>query len=135
MLVDIRKIKPFETIENENKLQNIINLKNAVFGEYKYSFENKGFINAGVRFVNYSSLGDLLVEPRINLEYPITNNFRLKTAIERRNQPISQLVEFDNIELRLENNLWRLSDGKQFPLLSSDQISGGLLYRYKNFNY
>lgn len=134
LLVDIRKIKPFETIENESKLQDINNFKNALFGEYIYSFANKGFINAGVRFVNYSSLNRFLVEPRINFEYPITNFLRFKTAIERRNQPISQLVEFDNIELRLENNLWRLSDNKQFPLLSSDQISGGLLYRYKKLS-
>ncbi|WP_299158240.1 TonB-dependent receptor [uncultured Tenacibaculum sp.] len=134
LLVDIRKIKPFETNENERKLQDINNFKNALFGEYIYSFANNGFINAGVRFVNYSSLNRFLVEPRINFEYPITNSLRFKTAIERRNQPISQLVEFDNIELRLENNLWRLSDNKQFPLLSSDQISGGLLYRYKKLS-
>ncbi|WP_075343869.1 TonB-dependent receptor [Tenacibaculum agarivorans] len=134
LMVDIRKIKPFETSENEDDLQDINNLKNAVFGEYTYAFKNKGFLNGGLRFVHYSSLDKFLVEPRINFEYPITNQLRFKTAVERRNQPISQLVEFNNTELRLENNLWRLSDGEQFPLLSSNQVSGGLLYHHNKLN-
>lgn len=122
----------------ENKIENAIqdnnNLKNAAFGEYTFNLKNKGYINAGLRLVYYSSLDQFLLEPRINLEYSISNHLRLKTALERRNQPISQLVEFNHTELRLENELWRLSDKNQFPLLSSNQISGGLLYHYKGLN-
>ena len=135
LLVDIRKIKPFETSDNESSLQDINNLKNALYGEYTYTFDNKGFINGGLRFVHYGSLERFLVEPRVNFEYPIFKNVRFKTAVERRHQPISQLVEFNNTELRLENNLWRLSDDKQFPLLKSDQFSGGLLYKYKKLKH
>ena len=120
--------------EFESSGQDNYNLKNALFGEYTYFFKNKGLINGGLRFSHYSSLNKFLVEPRVNFEYPISDKLRFKTAIERRNQPISQLVEFNHTELRLENNLWRLSDEDQFPLLSSNQISGGLLFHQKNFN-
>ncbi|CAM1344604.1 TonB-dependent receptor [Tenacibaculum amylolyticum] len=131
--VVISKENPIDA-EFESSGQDVSNLKNAFFSEYTYYFKNKGYINAGVRLVHYGSLNDFLVEPRINFEHPLGNRFRIKTAIERRNQPISQLVEFNHTELRLENNLWRLSDNQQFPLLSSNQISGGLLYHYKNLN-
>ncbi|WP_299440153.1 TonB-dependent receptor [uncultured Aquimarina sp.] len=120
--------------ELERSVQDDNNLKNAIFGEYTYNFKNSGIINGGLRFVHYSSLDQFLLEPRINFEYPIGDRFRFKTAIERRNQPISQLVEFNHTELRLENELWRLSDNEQFPLLSSNQISGGILYHFKNLN-
>ncbi|MDY8134894.1 TonB-dependent receptor [Aquimarina sp. 2201CG5-10] len=129
----IRKEKPIDA-EIDNSEQDDYNLKNALFGEYTFNFKNKGLINAGVRLVHYSSLDEFLIEPRINFEYPLGDRLRIKTAIERRNQPISQLIEFNHTELRLENELWRLSDNEQFPLLSSNQISGGLLYHYKNFN-
>ncbi|MCF2875216.1 MULTISPECIES: TonB-dependent receptor [unclassified Tenacibaculum] len=129
----ISKENPVEN-KLEQSIQDDTNLKNALFGEYTFSFKNKGFVNGGLRFVHYSSLNKFLVEPRINLEYPITSSLRFKTALEKRNQPISQLVEFNHTELRLENELWRLSDGEQFPLLSSNQISGGLLYHHKNLN-
>lgn len=123
-------------VENslESSRQDDENLKNALFGEYTYSFKNTGLINAGLRLAHYTSLGEFLIEPRINFEYPLGDRFRFKTAIERRNQPISQLVEFNHTELRLENNLWRLSDDQQFPLLTSNQISGGILYHFKNLN-
>jgi len=133
LIVGIKKNEPFETDGNESLTQDRNNLKNAVFGEYTFNLKNKGMINTGLRLVHYSSLHTFMIEPRINFEYPITKHLRLKTAIERRNQPISQLVEFNNTELRLENNLWRLSDGEDFPLLSSNQLSGGLLYKNKNF--
>ena len=129
----ISKEKPIDN-EFENSNQDDKNLKNAVFGEYTYSFKNKGLINTGLRGVHYSSLDKFLLEPRLNFEYPLTRKIRFKTAIERRNQPISQLVEFNHTELRLENNLWRLSDDNQFPLLSSNQVSGGFLYSFKNLN-
>ncbi len=131
--VVISKEEPFDGALERSE-QDDSNLKNAIFGEYTFFFKNKGFINTGLRFLHYNSLDEFLIEPRINLEYPLSDRFRFKTAIERRNQPISQLVEFNHTELRLENNLWRLSDNKQFPLLSSNQISGGLLYHHKNLN-
>ncbi len=120
--------------ELDRSEQDDSNLKNALFGEYTFNLKNSGFINTGLRLVHYSSLDHFLIEPRINFEYPISNRFRFKTAIERRNQPISQLVEFNHTELRLENELWRLSDDDQFPLLSSNQVSGGILYHFKNLN-
>lgn len=129
----ISKENPVDN-ELERSLQDDTNLKNALFGEYTFSFQNKGFINGGIRLVHYNSLNKFLFEPRINFEYPLNNQLRIKTAIEKRNQPISQLVEFNHTELRLENELWRLSDGEQFPLLSSNQISGGLLYHHKNLS-
>jgi len=132
--VIISKEKPLDA-EKESSLQDNDNLKNALFGEYVYQFKNKGFLNTGLRFVHYSNLGNFLIEPRLSFEYPLHKNFRIKAAIERRNQPISQLVEFNHTELRLENNLWRLSDGKDFPLLSSNQISSGLLFHHNKLTF
>ena len=131
--VVISKENPIDD-ELERSVQDDENLQNALFGEYTFNFKNKGLINAGVRLVHYSSLDEFLVEPRVNFEYSLTDRLRIKTAVERRNQPISQLVEFNHTELRLENELYRLSDDELFPLLSSNQISGGILYHYKNLN-
>ncbi|WP_420572897.1 TonB-dependent receptor domain-containing protein [Kordia sp.] len=131
--VIIRKEKPLDN-EIEDSGQSDTNFKNALFGEYTLTFKNNAFLNAGIRFVHYNSVDRFLVEPRINFEYPLNDRFRVKTAIERRNQPISQLIEFNHTELRLENNLWRLSDNNQYPLLSSNQVSGGILYSHKNLN-
>ncbi|NMH88403.1 TonB-dependent receptor plug domain-containing protein [Flavivirga algicola] len=129
----ISKESPFDA-ELESSNQDNNNLKNALFGEYTFNFKNKSLISGGLRLVHYNALDEFLIEPRVNFEYQINNQLRFKTAIERRNQPISQLVEFNHTELRLENQLWRLSDNEQFPLLSSNQVSGGLLYHHNKLN-
>lgn len=126
--VNITKTKPTEPEENLSLIQKDANLKNALFGEYIRKTKNLGIISAGIRFVNYSNTKKTLIEPRINAEYPISKAIRIQGSLERRHQPISQLVEFNQTELRLENNLWRLSDNEMYPLLKSDQISFGLLF-------
>lgn len=104
------------------------NFKNVLFGEYTIIQSNSGIFKMGLRAAHYGSLAKIYLEPRLNMELPIAKNLRLRAGLERRNQPISQLIEFNQTELRLENNLWRLSDNVDFPLLQSHQISSGLLF-------
>ncbi|WP_421804710.1 TonB-dependent receptor plug domain-containing protein [Flagellimonas sp.] len=104
------------------------NLKNVLFGEYSIRKEKGNLFKIGLRAVHYGSLGRFLIEPRLNLEIPLSPSFRIRTGYERRNQPIAQLIEFDQTELRLENNLWRLSDNADYPLLQSNQFSAGILF-------
>ncbi|MFK7781102.1 TonB-dependent receptor plug domain-containing protein [Psychroserpens sp.] len=117
-----------DTEDNINIDNTDYNLKNALFAEYEYNTNNSSVIGIGLRAVHYSSLKNGYLEPRINAEYKIGENLRIKGSLERRHQPISQIIEFDQGELRLENSTWRLSNDTDSPLLRSDQISTGLLY-------
>ncbi len=126
--IDQIKTEPLTPEDNVSLIERDSNLKNAVFGEYNYKTKTSGIIGGGIRIVHYSSIGKVYIEPRINTEIPLRENFRLKASIERRHQPISQLIEFNQTELRLENNIWRLSDERDYPLLKSDQVSAGLLF-------
>ncbi|NQY31035.1 MAG: TonB-dependent receptor plug domain-containing protein [Flavobacteriaceae bacterium] len=127
--VGISKIKPLEPEENENFPQDSKNLKNVLWGEYQFSGKLLKYFSFGSRFVHYSSLENLYFEPRLSSEFSLVKKqLLLKVSAERRHQPISQLVEFNQTELRLENNLWRLSDNNDYPLLKSNQVSVGLLF-------
>ncbi len=103
------------------------NQSNSVYGEYQFKPQNKGLVSIGVRGSHYSILDEVFIEPRVNLEYPITKAIRIKGTGELRYQPVSQLIEFEDTQLRLENNIWTLSDGDEFPILKSTQFSGGFL--------
>jgi len=119
-----------ETImENRNDR----NIKNSVFSQFNFNFKNTGFINVGLRAVHYSSMKKIYLEPRLNIEYPLNNLFRVKAGLERRNQPISQTIEIDLGELRPENNTWNLSTSDGFPILTSNQYTAGLLFNSKNW--
>ena len=110
-----------------NVERNEINRAHSIYTEYTHSFANKGFLSLGARTSHYSTVNDQFVEPRANLEVPISAGIRLKGSFEKRYQPISQLVEFEDTQLRLENNIWTLSDGSDIPVLESTQFSGGFL--------
>lgn len=126
--IEISKTSALESEDDFEQPVNESNLKNVLFGEYVLQKENSGLLNMGLRAVNYGSLGKLYLEPRLNMELPVSKSIRLRTSLERRNQPISQLIEFNQTELRLENNLWRLSDNLDYPLLQSNQIATGFLF-------
>lgn len=122
----------FETPLNES--DRVKNKANAVYANYKLSPKNKSFINLGVRASHYSEINKFYIEPRVNIEYPISNVLRAKATGEMRYQPISQLIEFEDTQLRLENNLW-IHANDEVPVLQSTQFSGGLLFSKKGWNF
>ncbi len=127
----ITRDSDFENLINESDL--VKNTSNTVYANYKFLPDNKGFINLGVRASHYSVIDDFYIEPRINIEYPITDFLRAKATAELRYQPISQLVEFEDTQLRLENNIW-IHANEEIPILESLQFSGGLLFSKDNWN-
>jgi len=132
VLYNITREGEFESPIDANDL--IKNNANSIHANYKFSTKNKGLLNLGIRTSHYSVVEGLYVEPRIHVEYPITETLRIKATGERRYQPISQLVEFEDVQLRIENNLWIHSDNEDIPLLESTQFSGGLLFSEKGWN-
>lgn len=112
---------------NYNVLRSGSNATHTLYSEYRWSPAGTGLLSAGIRASRYSFTTTYYLEPRINAEYPVLRGFRLKATFEKRYQPISQLVEFEDIQIRLENNIWTLSNGEDIPVLESLQYSGGFL--------
>ncbi|MBQ4822140.1 carboxypeptidase-like regulatory domain-containing protein [Aquimarina sp. MMG016] len=129
---NITRESEFETPINESDL--IKNTANSFYANYTFIPRNKGAINLGLRTSHYSVVDEFYIEPRLNIEYPITRSLRIKATGELRYQPISQLVEFEDTQLRVENSLWIHSDNDEIPILESTQFSGGLLYSNDNWN-
>ncbi|QKX04789.1 TonB-dependent receptor plug domain-containing protein [Aquimarina sp. TRL1] len=116
-------------------LDNIKNNTSTIYSTYKYQPKNKSVISLGVRKTYYSINDEYYAEPRLNITHPITKNVRIKATGEFRYQPISQLVEFDNPGLRLGNNIWVNSDNRDIPVLKSRQVSAGVLFSKKGWNF
>jgi hypothetical protein len=129
--VELRKENAVEPEGNYSFPSDEKNIVNSLYGEYTQTMKLSGILVAGLRIVHYDNLDKILFEPRLNFQYPLTNSLSANVSFEIRNQSISQLVEFNNTELRLENNIWQLSDNDTYPLLASRQISNGVLFDHK----
>ena len=110
-----------------NEISDKANNSNSLYATYYYRPKNRGLISIGLRASTFSLLGGWYFEPRANVEYPLGKVVRLKLTGEKRFQTLSQLVEFDDTRLRLQSGIWTLTDNNDFPLLTSEQFSAGIL--------
>lgn len=109
------------------------NKTHAFYLENQYKDE-KWMINLGLRSNYFSRVNQFYLEPRLFISNQITDQFQLKASTERKNQVVSQLIEFRNNGLGLENDIWALSNNEDIPVLKSNQVSVGFLFQKSGWN-
>ena len=100
----------------------------SIYAQYYYENPKLFDINMGMRASYYQELDALRLEPRVLIYKDIFKNLKIQLSGEIKNQIISEIDETVLSDLSLENKLWRLADGKTFPIISSMQVSAGLIY-------
>ncbi len=128
----------WHTIKNKTDIEYLLDQDKrysntyAIYGQY--SFDNsKTSLNLGLRSNYYRELNQYNIEPRINLQQKIYHNLFFNFTAEIKHQNIIQIR--DNIlnNIQLENKVWRLSDLYSYPVLSSRQLTTGILFKKKGF--
>ncbi|WP_353779374.1 FecR domain-containing protein [Winogradskyella sp. 3972H.M.0a.05] len=89
---------------------------------------NRYTINVGLRGSYYAQLDAIRIEPRALVYVPVFKGFKIQASGEIKNQIISEIDETVLSDLTLENRLWRLSNGTEFPIINSNQWSLGFVY-------
>ena len=112
---------------NRNNLLNT----NAFFSEFKY--ENKDlFAQIGVRINHYQNpeiFEKISVEPRLNINYTITDKWKAILLGEFKSQATNQVVDLEQNFLGIEKRRWTIADGSNLPVTQSKQGSFGLNYQ------
>ncbi len=116
-------------LDNENSS----NTTHALFSELTYKNTNS-FLSAGLRINKFSSAKDWFLEPRLFASTKIGNHFTLKLSGEIKNQAVSQVIEFRNNGIGLENNIWAIAN-REIPILNSKQLALGFLYQKNGWNF
>lgn len=104
----------------------------SLFSELEHSsFSKKFFARAGVRINSYENLDTftrLLVEPRINLNWRISDHLRAEVLGEFKSQISQQIIDLEQNFFGIEKRRWILSDGLTLPVTLGRQVSVGLNY-------
>ncbi|MFK7782840.1 MAG: TonB-dependent receptor [Psychroserpens sp.] len=100
----------------------------SLYANYDYKNEKLFDISFGGRMSYFDELDTYKFEPRLLLHKQLFENFRLQLSGEIKNQIISEIDETVISDLSLENRLWRLADGNDFPIINSKQVSLGFIY-------
>ncbi|TDQ29034.1 TonB-dependent receptor [Zeaxanthinibacter enoshimensis] len=104
----------------------------APFSELEYrSADGDMMARGGVRvnFIeNLDTFSEIIVEPRINLNYALTDSWRISALGEFKNQTTNQVIDLEQNFLGIEKRRWILSDNQDLPVTKSKQGSMGLNY-------
>ncbi len=99
----------------------------SLFGNYIFGAEWPFRIDAGVRASRFEFVDIYTIDPQLNLSYSPTNWLQLKASTGRYHQYIRTLKNFDNSISSRTEEIWYMSDKEDFPVLRSEQISGGFV--------
>ncbi|MBO6607117.1 TonB-dependent receptor domain-containing protein [Psychroserpens sp.] len=100
----------------------------SLFANYEYRNPKLFDVSFGLRGSYFHELEAYRFEPRLLVYKPLFKNLKLQVSGEIKNQVISEIDETIISDLALENRLWRLANGSEFPIINSKQVSAGLIY-------
>ncbi|WP_430467632.1 TonB-dependent receptor [Winogradskyella ouciana] len=122
------------TVENPDyeRTKKDVLLNHAGFLEVEFN-NGKTYVRAGVRGNYFQKFSKLIVEPRLNVRQKLSNSFAVKLQGEFKNQSATQIIDFQDDFLGVENRRWILANEENIPISESKQGSFGLEYNRNNF--
>ncbi|MEM6718218.1 MAG: carboxypeptidase-like regulatory domain-containing protein [Bacteroidota bacterium] len=105
-----------------------INNSHAFFTSYKFNTKNEFIVNAGLRVNYFSTTETAFFEPRLYVEKKLNKSFSVNFSGEIKHQAVSQILEFNTLNFGLENQVWAIANGEDFPVLKSRQLSTGVVF-------
>ncbi|HEU0137614.1 MAG TPA: TonB-dependent receptor, partial [Flavobacterium sp.] len=112
--------------------KHLFNVTHAGFLNIRYDFE-QWKLQGGVRFNYFAHLDRSSLEPRVSIERYIAKNLNWQMSYERKSQIASQARESVTNDLSLENYVWVLADGGDYPVQKGQQYTMGFVYKTKPF--
>ncbi len=107
---------------------------NAVKGNFNNFYSSLNYsgksllIDGGLRATHFEETKTLVFSPRLNFQYRINDDFKLKASGGIFQQFISQLREFGENELGLNNRIWVFEDSDQEDnYVESQKLSAGFV--------
>jgi hypothetical protein len=117
-----------EEVTTYNVGEESINNSHALFAAYKYNNKKELIVNAGLRVNYFSTTKTAFFEPRLYVEKKLSDLFTVNFSGELKHQAVSQILEFNTANFGLENQVWAIANGEEFPVLKSRQISTGVIF-------
>lgn len=106
-------------------------LNHALFTELEFKTKNT-YVRAGLRANYFQKFDKLLLEPRLNIRQKLSRTVALKLQGEFKNQSATQIIDFQDDFLGVENRRWILANEEAIPVSESKQVSFGFEFNKNN---
>lgn len=116
-----------------NKTKEVIRA-HGLSSQVGYQSKNKGTnVRVGLRLNYIEKFGKFLLEPRLSFSQQFLNNFTLEFLGEIKHQTSTQIIDFQEDFLGVENRRWILSNNDDIPIIKSKQASVGVHYHKRGW--
>lgn len=115
---DVKDVLRIQSLYSEAEFKNLL---------------NRLYMRLGIRAIYLQEFNMLIPEPRVALNYKITDYISCEVLAESKSQYTTQLIDYQTDFLGIEKRRWVLSDNNSIPLIKSRQISLGLQYNRNRF--
>lgn len=112
--------------------KHLYNVTHAGFLQLRQSI-GSWYCQPGLRYNYYSKLKATTFEPRLLVQKNLSEALILQASYESRSQILSQVREEAAGDLSLENYVWVLSDGSDYPLQRAKQYTSGIIFKKNNW--
>ncbi|MBP2830623.1 TonB-dependent receptor [Aquimarina sp. U1-2] len=103
-------------------------LTHSLFSQLHYTWQKSTVINAGLRYNYNEKFNSHTIEPRFTLHQKIGTDFNVEVLAEFKHQNTSQIINFQNDFLGIENRRWILANEDDIPVIRGRQFSAGIQY-------
>lgn len=108
--------------------------KHALITELHYlSPNNKLHTSFGIRSNYITKFQKYIFEPRLQMDYQVSNSFSTQLLGEIKHQTSSQIIDLQQDFLGVEKRRWVLSNNTDIPIITSNQLSIGFTFKKKNW--
>ncbi len=118
----------------ESNIKDVIQA-HAFYSELAYHSANDKLQAKGGLRLNYynnpDTFHELIIEPRININYKFAKAFKIALLGEQKSQATNQVVDLEQNFLGVEKRRWVLSNGENLPIVKSKQASLGFHYEQR----
>jgi hypothetical protein len=113
------------------RIQKGVLINHSGFGEFTFQ-NDQLFARAGLRYNYFDKIDEQTWEPRINLVYHVSKSFDLIANYEQKSQYTSQVIDFLDDFLGVENRRWVIVD-ENIPLITSRQFAAGFGFKKNKY--
>ncbi|MCA0133777.1 TonB-dependent receptor plug domain-containing protein [Winogradskyella alexanderae] len=101
----------------------------SLYGEVEWnSLSKNSSVRLGARMSYFDKFSEVVMEPRIAFNQKFYDYFRLEILAELKSQTITQIIDLQQDFFGIEKRRWQLANGKDVPLIKSQQVSAGISY-------
>lgn len=99
-----------------------------------YQSERKStHFRVGLRLNYIEKFAKILLEPRLSFSHKFANYFNVEVLGELKHQSTSQIIDFQEDFLGVENRRWILANDEDIPIVQGKQLSSGVHFNKKGW--